>query len=742
MVYKRGAPEVADRSRSTDDGLDGRDGDCRAARSPSGPPTLELDDVPRGGPHATRSSTSSTRSAAGSPRTRPASRSEGRTTMAELGGEPQATVIGSTRGCRRRTRRSRTRCSATASTTTTRTPTRSATSRRSSARRRSPRRESLGASGRDVLTAIVAGNEVVCRIGMAASGRLPRAAASTPPRSAGSSAASRRSPGSAGLDADDDDERARHRRLVRVGGLFAYLADGHADEADAPRLGRARRPPRDAARRRTAPPARRPCSRASSASTTRSSARSEGEVDIDGQLRRPRVALGDAADRVQALPGLPLHARLARRRGRGGRGPNVRAGRDRRRARRRFRRPASRSCSSRRRRRGRRARSTRASSRCSTRSRRCSCAGTSPSRDFTDEAIADPAVLAVAAKVRYETRAYPTYPQAFPGGAVVRLADGTSLEADFPYQQGGPENPLSPDEVREKFRDNASLALARRGGRGARGGASSRSRSRTTSAAALAPLTLLGGRPGVTRSGSRRSSARSSRPSASSSTATSCPSPRSSSTRDEFPESLVETMREMGLFGTTIPEEYGGLGLGLDTYALIVMELSRGWVTLSGILNGSFIAATMIRLHGTEEQRRTYLPRLASCELRSSFSMTEPHAGSDVQAIRTIAVRDGDDYVITGQKMWVTNGWRSGLVMLLAKTDPDAEPAHTGDDRLHRREGARDEPARPRDPDARAAEARLQGRRVDRARLRRLPHARRERPRRRGRASGRGSSTS
>jgi alkylation response protein AidB-like acyl-CoA dehydrogenase len=147
---------------------------------------------------------------------------------------------------------------------------------------------------------------------------------------------------------------------------------------------------------------------------------------------------------------------------------------------------------------------------------------------------------------------------------------------------------------------------------------------------------------------------------------------------DEFPVALVETMREMGLFGTTIPEEYGGLGLGLDTYALIVMELSRGWVTLSGILNGSFIAATMIRLHGTDEQRSRFLPRLATGELRSSFSMTEPHAGSDVQAIRTVAVRDGNDYVITGQKMWVTNGWRSGIVMLLAKTDPGAEPAHTG----------------------------------------------------------------
>ncbi len=137
-------------------------------------------------------------------------------------------------------------------------------------------------------------------------------------------------------------------------------------------------------------------------------------------------------------------------------------------------------------------------------------------------------------------------------------------------------------------------------------------------------------------------------------------------------------MKGLGLFGTTIPEEYGGLGLGLDTYALIMIELSRGWVTLPGIMNGSFIASWMLRMHGTEEQRQTWLPRLATGEIRAAFSMTEPHAGTDVQAIRTRAVRDGDDYVITGQKMWVTNGWRSGIVMLLAKTDPDAEPAHTG----------------------------------------------------------------
>jgi alkylation response protein AidB-like acyl-CoA dehydrogenase len=147
---------------------------------------------------------------------------------------------------------------------------------------------------------------------------------------------------------------------------------------------------------------------------------------------------------------------------------------------------------------------------------------------------------------------------------------------------------------------------------------------------------------------------------------------------DEFPEELVAQMRALGLFGVTIPEEYGGLGLGLDTYALIVIELSRGWATLPGIVNGTFIASYMLRHHGTEEQRERLLPLLASGEVRASFSMTEPHAGSDVQSIRTTALRDGDDYVIRGQKMWVTNGWRSGIVLLLAKTDPTADPPHTG----------------------------------------------------------------
>jgi butyryl-CoA dehydrogenase len=147
---------------------------------------------------------------------------------------------------------------------------------------------------------------------------------------------------------------------------------------------------------------------------------------------------------------------------------------------------------------------------------------------------------------------------------------------------------------------------------------------------------------------------------------------------DEFPKRLVETMQGMGLFGSTIPEEYGGLGLGLDTYALVQMELARGWVTLPGIMNGSFIAATMILSHGTEEQRLRHLPRLASAEIRAAFSMSEPHAGSDVQSIRTTARRDGDEYVLDGQKMWVTNAWRAGLIAVLAKTDPAADPSHRG----------------------------------------------------------------
>jgi alkylation response protein AidB-like acyl-CoA dehydrogenase len=147
---------------------------------------------------------------------------------------------------------------------------------------------------------------------------------------------------------------------------------------------------------------------------------------------------------------------------------------------------------------------------------------------------------------------------------------------------------------------------------------------------------------------------------------------------DIFPDQIVAGLKELGLFGFTIPEQYGGLGLDLTTYALCVIELSRGWMSVSGIINTHFIVADMIMRDGTDEQRQRFLPRMATGEMRCSFSMTEPEAGSDVQAIRTRAVRDGDDYVVNGQKMWVTNGLRSGLVALLVKTDPEAKPAHKG----------------------------------------------------------------
>ena len=159
----------------------------------------------------------------------------------------------------------------------------------------------------------------------------------------------------------------------------------------------------------------------------------------------------------------------------------------------------------------------------------------------------------------------------------------------------------------------------------------------------------------------------------------------------------------------------------MTIYALIQVELSRGWMSLSGVLNTHSISAWMIKTYGTEEQKRRYLPRMATGELHCGYSMTEPHAGSDVQAIRTRAVRDGDDYLITGQKMWATNGLESSMMMLLAKTDPDAEPRAPGDDGVHRREGAVGGRATRAHRAAQAAQARLQGRGDDRGRLRRLP---------------------
>jgi alkylation response protein AidB-like acyl-CoA dehydrogenase len=148
--------------------------------------------------------------------------------------------------------------------------------------------------------------------------------------------------------------------------------------------------------------------------------------------------------------------------------------------------------------------------------------------------------------------------------------------------------------------------------------------------------------------------------------------------RDEYPEKIVEGMKELGLFGLTVPEEYGGAGMDLMTYALAGVELSRGWMSLSGILNTHFMAVYLLKEHGSVEQKARWLPRMATGELRAALSMSEPGAGSDVQAIQCRAVLDGDVYVVKGTKMWVTNGLRAGLVVLLCKTDPTADPPHKG----------------------------------------------------------------
>ena len=141
---------------------------------------------------------------------------------------------------------------------------------------------------------------------------------------------------------------------------------------------------------------------------------------------------------------------------------------------------------------------------------------------------------------------------------------------------------------------------------------------------------------------------------------------------DTYPTEIVEGMKEMGIFGLMIPEEYGGLGESLLTYALVVEEIARGWMSVSGIINTHFIVAYMIMQHGTDAQKKDYLPRMAAGELRGSFSMSEPGCGSDVAAIKSRAVADGDNYVLNGQKMWLTNGGSSTLSAVLMRTDGDA----------------------------------------------------------------------
>jgi alkylation response protein AidB-like acyl-CoA dehydrogenase len=147
---------------------------------------------------------------------------------------------------------------------------------------------------------------------------------------------------------------------------------------------------------------------------------------------------------------------------------------------------------------------------------------------------------------------------------------------------------------------------------------------------------------------------------------------------DKFPEAVVEQMKELGLFGVTIPEEYGGMGLDLTTYAMIVEELSRGWISISGVVNTHFIGSYLLMKFGSDEQKEYFLPKMATGEIRAAFSLSEPGLGSDVQAISTRAKKDGDDWRINGTKMWITNGLRSGVVFVLAKSDPEADPPHRG----------------------------------------------------------------
>ena len=148
--------------------------------------------------------------------------------------------------------------------------------------------------------------------------------------------------------------------------------------------------------------------------------------------------------------------------------------------------------------------------------------------------------------------------------------------------------------------------------------------------------------------------------------------------KDEYPQAIVDQMKEMGIFGLMIPEEYGGLGESLLTYALCVEEISRGWMSVSGIVNTHFIVAYMILQHGTEEQKQRYLPRMATGEIRGAFSMSEPGCGSDVSAIKTRAVEGDDgDWTINGQKMWLTNGGTANLVAVLVKTDTGADSRST-----------------------------------------------------------------
>ncbi|MCH2310367.1 MAG: acyl-CoA dehydrogenase family protein [SAR202 cluster bacterium] len=147
---------------------------------------------------------------------------------------------------------------------------------------------------------------------------------------------------------------------------------------------------------------------------------------------------------------------------------------------------------------------------------------------------------------------------------------------------------------------------------------------------------------------------------------------------DIYPHELIPTMKELGLFGITIPEEYGGMGLDFTTFAKIFEEISKGWMSLSGIIGTHHILSHVISTYGTEEQKNRILPKMATGEIRGALALTEPEAGSDTQNISTVATKDGEEYVINGRKMYISNGEHGNAFALMAKTDPDASPKHRG----------------------------------------------------------------
>ncbi|MFI7006689.1 acyl-CoA dehydrogenase family protein [Streptomyces sp. NPDC050145] len=145
-----------------------------------------------------------------------------------------------------------------------------------------------------------------------------------------------------------------------------------------------------------------------------------------------------------------------------------------------------------------------------------------------------------------------------------------------------------------------------------------------------------------------------------------------------YPEALIDQMKKLGIYGLAIPEEYGGNAVSMPCYVLVTEELARGWMSLAGAMGGHTVVAKLLLHFGTEEQKRHYLPKLATGEMRATMALTEPGGGSDLQAMRTVARKDADGYFVNGSKTWITNSRRSGLIALMCKTDPDASPAHQG----------------------------------------------------------------